>query len=134
MSTAAFEWYTLYFHGALTPLALLIVGLVLMGLWELRVISNRTFYLLAFVASLGYWIHIDHIVFTKGLEGYAEPLSASVPLLIRLTGYAVINAVAMLGGSQMAAQSVHAYKLDLPRGLPYLRQRWAQRRKSLEDE
>jgi len=134
MSTAAFEWHTLYFHGALTPMALFIVCLVLIGLWELRVISNRTFYVLTFIVLLGYWIHIDHIFFTKGLEGYAEPLSTSVPLLARLTGYAVINAIATIGGSRMAAQSIHAYKLDLPRGLPYLRQRWAQRRMSLEDE
>ncbi|MDP2400762.1 MAG: hypothetical protein Q8M66_02175 [Actinomycetota bacterium] len=126
--SAGFEWYTLYHHGFITPLVILIGGLALMTLWELRIVSTRTFYALSYLMLVGYAIHVDYVMFIAGLKGIVGPLHSAVPWLLRVVGYAAVLALTTYVGAGMARRTDWKGKLDLPRGLPYLKERWRERK------
>lgn len=118
------RWYTLYFHGLLGPMVMVVPLFLLIVLWHLRVVSTRTYYVCTFTVQLAYWIHVDYRVFVTGLQGLTVPLSYQIPTSMRVLAYAIVLSVATYLGVLWAKRTYPSEKWNLTRGLPYLKEHW----------
>lgn len=122
-------WYALSSDGLLSPLVLLVPSLLLMAFWNVRVLSTRGFYVAEYAMMLGYAVHVDYVVFIGGLQDAAGPLDTSMPWFVRVLCYAAVLALTTYAGAGMARRTDWKHKMDLPRGLPYLKERWRERKR-----
>lgn len=122
-----FAWYSPVWDGIINPLLLFAVLALIGLLWDLRVLSTRSWLAMAYVTVLGWVCHFDYLVFVSGTPTL-RPLTAWAPWPARLAIYAAACAFLLWGIRGWVFAKAGPEKTAALRGLPYLRELWANRR------
>lgn len=119
MSLAALRDF-LWIDGLLNPVVWIVSIIVLGVAWDMRLLSNKTFCLMAWAGTVAYVIHMDLAWFSP------HPHLGS--LLVRTFVYALASAFITWGSWGYVKTLSGPEKIALSRGLAYRRERRAARR------
>lgn len=125
------KWYELCWDGLINPMVFILPILAMGLMWEFRILSNRTYVLLGSLLGLAMVLHMDYVFFISGLTSNPIPPGAGggwAPWPIRMLVYAAAQGFLTWGAWGWVRTVDGADKLALSRGLPYLKERWRERK------
>jgi hypothetical protein len=123
-----YKWYYPVWNGMLSPVIFLVAGAVVGVLWQVRVLSNRGWALAAWLLVTSYVAHMDYMFTVSGFQGVFLPDNDWITWLARVPIYAAVAAFLTWGAWGWLKLRVGQAAVDLPRGLPYLKERWRERK------
>lgn len=119
-----YAWYDLDWDGLLNPLVMVLVLVVVGVLWSRRLLSNRTFVALNYIAALAYVLHFDRVAYVTGLRnGLQPPMEGWAPWGVRALLYALGSLFLFWGGWGWTKSRYTPEALAQTRGIAYIRER-----------
>lgn len=111
----------------MNPIVLFVALAVIGALWGLRALSSRCTLGVAFSAVLAWVVHLDYLMFVVGSDTL-PPLDGWAPWPVRLLVYVVACAFLLWGAWGWLKVKSGKEMFEMTRGLPYLRERWRERK------
>lgn len=122
------KWYQVGLDGMVNPLVFMLAGGIIGLLWGWRVLSTRSMLLGVWSVLLTMCVHGDYMFNVSGFRGLFQPVSDLTDVLVRAPLYGAVSAFMLWGGWGWIKLKVGPEKLALSRGLPYLKERWRERK------